>query len=57
MIRSYLKIAYRHFVRNRVYSLINVLGLALSMFCAILIILWINDELSYESFWPNSKQT
>ncbi len=56
MIRSYLKIAYRHFVRNRVYSLINVLGLALSMFCAILIILWINDELSYESFWPNSKQ-
>ena len=56
MLRNYLKIAYRNFVRNKVYSLINVLGLALSMFCAMLIILWINDELSYESFWPNSER-
>ena len=56
MIRNYLKIAYRNFVRNKVYSLINVLGLALSMFCAMLIVLWINDELSYESFWPNSER-
>ncbi|MEO0332983.1 MAG: ABC transporter permease, partial [Bacteroidota bacterium] len=56
MLKNYLKIAYRNFVRNKTYSLINILGLALSMFCAILIILWINDELSYESFWPNSKQ-
>ena len=56
MLKNYLKIAYRNFVRNKTYSLINILGLALSMFCAILITLWINDELSYESFWPNSKQ-
>ncbi len=56
MIRNYLKIAYRNFVRNKTYSLINVLGLALSMFCAMLIILWINDEVSYESFWPNSER-
>ena len=56
MLRNYLKIAYRNFARNKTYSLINVLGLALSMFCAMLIILWINDELSYESFWPNSER-
>ncbi|MGB3780548.1 MAG: ABC transporter permease [Tunicatimonas sp.] len=56
MLRNYLKIAYRNFVRNKTYSLINVLGLALSMFCAMLVILWINDELSYESFWPNSER-
>ena len=56
MLRNYLKIAYRNFVRNKAYSLINVLGLALSMFCAMLVILWINDELSYESFWPNSER-
>ena len=56
MIRNYLKIAYRNFVRNKVYSTINVLGLALSMFCAMLVILWINDELNYESFWPNSER-
>ena len=56
MIRNYFTIAYRNFVRNKTYSLINVLGLALSMFCAMLVILWINDELSYESFWPNSDR-
>ncbi len=56
MLRNYLKIAYRNFVRNKAYSLINVLGLALSMFCAMLVILWINDELSYESFWSNSER-
>ncbi|MEM6844098.1 MAG: ABC transporter permease [Bacteroidota bacterium] len=56
MIRNYLKIACRNFIRNKTYSLINVLGLASSMFCAIVIILWINDELSYESFWPNSER-
>ncbi len=56
MLRNYLKIAYRNFVRNKTYSLVNVLGLALSMFCAMLVILWINDELSYESFWPNSER-
>ncbi|MEQ9441903.1 MAG: ABC transporter permease [Cyclobacteriaceae bacterium] len=56
MIKNYFKIAYRNFIRNKTYSLINTLGLALSMFCAMLIILWIHDELSYETFWPNADQ-
>ena len=56
MLKNYFKIAYRNFIRNKVYSLINTLGLALSMFCAMLIILWISDELSYEAFWPESDR-
>ncbi len=56
MLKNYLTIAYRNLLRNKVYSLINILGLALSMFCAMLIILWIHDELRYETFWPNSAR-
>jgi len=43
-------------LRDKGFFLINVTGLALSMFCAMLIILWINDERSYESFFPQSDQ-
>ena len=50
MLKNYLKIALRNIKRHKVYSLINILGLAVGMACAILILLWIQDELSYDSF-------
>ena len=56
MYRHHVKIAWRSMLTNKLSSLINCLGLALSMFCAILIVLWINDELSYENFWPDSDR-
>jgi putative ABC transport system permease protein len=56
MFRHYTKIAWRNMLRDKSFFLINSLGLALSMFCAILIILWVTDELSYEDFFPESEK-
>jgi len=47
MIKNYIKIAWRNLVKNRIYSGINILGLALGMTIAILIGLWIWDEISF----------
>ncbi|MBC8112346.1 MAG: ABC transporter permease [Verrucomicrobia bacterium] len=53
MLRNYLKIALRNLVRNKVYSLINIAGLAIGMTVAMLIGLWIHDELSYNRYHEN----
>jgi ABC-type antimicrobial peptide transport system permease subunit len=53
MFKNYLKIALRNLLRNKVYSLINILGLAIGMTATILIALWINDELSYNDYFEN----
>jgi putative ABC transport system permease protein len=50
MFKNYLKIAYRNLVKNKIYSLINIVGLAMGMACAILIVLWVDYELSYDTF-------
>src|SRR5215203_3862276 len=56
MIRNYLKTAWRSLMRNRVYSLLNVLGLATGMAVALLIGLWVYDQYSYDRFLPNYQQ-
>ena len=53
MVRNYVKIALRNIIRNKVFALINILGLAVGMACFILITLWIRDELSYDKFHAN----
>ncbi|MDB4920134.1 ABC transporter permease [Mucilaginibacter sp.] len=53
MIKNYLKIACRNLVHNRVSSLINVGGLAVGMAVAVLIGLWIWDELSFDKYHKN----
>jgi len=50
MLQNYLKTAFRHVGKNRAYSLINISGLALGIACCILILLWIQDELSWDRF-------
>jgi putative ABC transport system permease protein len=50
MIRNYLKIAFRNLLKNKGFSAINILGLAVGMASAILIILWINYEITYDQF-------
>ena len=50
MIFHYLKSASRSIGRNKIYSFINVLGLAIGMACTLLIVLFITDELSYDKF-------
>ena len=50
MIKNYLKIAFRNLLRNKAFSFINILGLAIGMASAILILLWIQNEMSYDQF-------
>ncbi|MFC4873298.1 ABC transporter permease [Negadavirga shengliensis] len=53
MWRNYLKIAWRNLKRNKGYSFINIAGLAIGMAVAMLIGLWIWDELSFNSSFDN----
>ena len=53
MFRNYLKIAWRNLFRNKVYSAINIGGLALGMACCLLIALYVYDEWSYDRFNAN----
>src|ERR1043165_2708378 len=53
MFKSYFKIAWRSVIKNRSSSLINVSGLAVGMAVAMLIGLWIFDELSFNRYHKN----
>jgi len=55
MIRNYLKTAWRNLIRNKFYSVINIAGLTLGLAIGILILLWVQDELSYDTFHKNAK--
>lgn len=50
MLKHYVKIAFRNIGRNSTFSFLNIFGLALGTACAILIFLWAEDEISYDSF-------
>jgi predicted permease len=50
MLRNYFKVALRNLSRNKVYSIINIAGLSIGMACCVLILLWVQDELSYDRF-------
>ncbi|HUZ61244.1 MAG TPA: ABC transporter permease [Hanamia sp.] len=53
MFKNYFKIAFRNLSRNKVHSIINIAGLALGLACAMLIILYVKDELSFDRFNKN----
>lgn len=53
MIRNYLTIAIRNLRRNKVFSFINIFGLALGLACSMFILLWVEDELTWDRFHPN----
>ena len=55
MFKNYFKIAIRNLNRYKKISIINVVGLAVGMACAILIVIWIQDELSYDQFHEKSN--
>ncbi|MGD8306676.1 MAG: ABC transporter permease [Ignavibacteria bacterium] len=54
MFINYLKIAFRIFRKQKLFSLINIFGLALGMACTILILLWVQDELNFDKFNKNA---
>jgi len=55
MIKNYFKIAWRNLTKNKASSFINVSGLAVGMAVAMLIGLWMYDELSFDTSFPNYK--
>jgi len=55
MIKNYFKTALRNLLHNRIYSIINIAGLSLGLACAMLIILYLKDEVSYDRFHSNSN--
>jgi len=55
MLRNYFKITVRIIKKSKVYSFINISGLAVGMACCILILLWVKDELSFDRFHENAE--
>jgi putative ABC transport system permease protein len=53
MFKNYFKIAFRNLNRNKVYSFINIAGLSIGLACAMLILLYVKDEVSYDRFHTN----
>ncbi len=56
MFINFFKVAIRNLFRQKVYSFINILGLAISMTACLLIVLYVKHELSYDSFFPNADR-
>jgi putative ABC transport system permease protein len=52
MLKSYLKTAWRSIIRNKLFSLLNIAGLATGMAVALLIGLWVFSQCSYDRFFP-----
>ncbi len=55
MIKNYLKTAWRNLVKNEFYSIINIAGLTIGLAVGILILLWVQDELSFDNFHHEAK--
>ena len=56
MVANYLKVAIRNLMRNKTFSAINILGLAIGMACCMLILLYVQDELSYDRHHENADR-
>src|SRR5882757_3899576 len=53
MLKNYLTIAWRNLLKNKLFSSINIIGLALGMAIALLIGLWIADELQFDHYYQH----
>ncbi len=56
MIKNYFKTALRNLWKNKGFSLINIMGLALGLACSLLIMLWVNEEYKVDVFHKNHRQ-
>ncbi len=56
MFSSYIKIAFRNIKRHKGYSFINIVGLSIGIACCLLILLWVQDELSYDKFHEHADE-
>jgi putative ABC transport system permease protein len=55
MFKNYLVTALRNIVRHKLYSFINIAGLAVGLACVIFVILFVRDELSYDTWIPDTQ--
>ena len=56
MIKNYFKIAFRNLWRNKIFSIIKILGLSIGLTVCMLIFLYTKDEISYDRFHKNKAQ-
>ncbi len=56
MLKNYFKIAFRHLLKNKGFTAINIVGLATGMAAAILIMLWVKSEFSFDRFYSRTDQ-
>ncbi len=54
MFRNYLTVAFRNITRQKLFSLVNIFGLAIGIASCMIIFLWVSDELSYDNFHSNA---
>jgi putative ABC transport system permease protein len=50
MLRNYFKTAWRHLLKDRQFTMLNLIGLSTGLVCTLLICLWVNDELNFDKF-------
>src|SRR6266487_5429860 len=56
MFKNYFKIAWRNLLRNKIFSVIKILGLSIGLMVCMLIFLYTKDEISYDQFHENKAQ-
>src|SRR5664279_3582996 len=55
MFKNYFKTTFRNLWKNKGYSLLNIGGLAIGIACAALILLWVEDELTFDHYFSNRE--
>lgn len=56
MFQNYLSVALRNLIKHKLYSAINIIGLAVGLAACVLITLFVRDEFSYDTQWANAEQ-
>ncbi|HEU4555661.1 MAG TPA: ABC transporter permease [Chitinophaga sp.] len=56
MFKTNIKIAWRNLLKDKQFTFLNVFGLSAGLACALLIFLWVNDEVSYDKFFSNDDR-
>lgn len=56
MVKNFFVITIRNLFRNGLYSFVNIVGLSVGLVCSILILLWVDDETSFDTFIPKSDR-
>jgi putative ABC transport system permease protein len=56
MIRNFILVAFRSLIKQKIYSTINIVGFAISISACILILLYVQHEMSYDKFFPKADR-